>query len=77
MNTIDEAYNSFERLMHEIILEREVEIEKLRAVNGGDTDIGEFFKDVLGRLVGARMGEGKLSLTDEEVISNCFIMVSW
>lgn len=77
MNTIDEAYNSFERLMHEIILEREVEIEKLRAVNGGDTDIGEFFKDVLGRLVGATMGEGKLSLTDEEVISNCFIMVSW
>lgn len=77
MNAIDEAYKSFGRLMHETVSARKGEIEKLRAVNGSDTDIGEFFRDVLGRFVGAGMGEGKLSLTDEEVIANCFILVCW
>jgi hypothetical protein len=72
---IDEAYTDFVGFMRRTISQREDEVKKLRAISGENADINDFVKDVLGRLVGAKIGEGKLALTDEEVISNCFIMV--
>ena len=62
--------------MQDSIFEREEQIKKLRAVSGSDADIGDLVKDLLGRLVSARIGEGRLTLTDEEVIANIFVMVS-
>lgn len=56
---------------------REHEIAGLRTQygSGAGADISDAIKDIFGRLVGARMGEGKLSLTDEECIADSFIMV--
>lgn len=72
LNRIDEAYTAFETFMHEHIANREVELSKQREIDG---DITEGIQDVFGRLVNARLTEGKLSMSDDEIIGNCFILV--
>ena len=77
LNRINEAYETFETFMREQIKVREVELEKVRSTPGStEDDIADAIGDVFGRLVSARIGEGKLSMTDEEIIGNCFIFVS-
>ncbi|EJD03281.1 cytochrome P450 [Fomitiporia mediterranea MF3/22] len=74
LKDIDEAYTTFEHFMHERILEREAQLKKIRAMEGStDADIADSIKDVFGRLVNARLADGKYALTDEEIIGNCFI----
>ncbi|KAL5512726.1 hypothetical protein ACEPAG_2992 [Sanghuangporus baumii] len=74
LHQIDEAYKTFEAFMHERIAEREEQLKKTRSIEGAnDEDIAESIKDVFGRLVNARLSDGKLSLSDEEIIGNCFI----
>ncbi|EJD03263.1 cytochrome P450 [Fomitiporia mediterranea MF3/22] len=72
LKRIDEAYNQFEEFMRERISERETELKKLRAIEGGEANATENLKDVFGRLVNARLSEGKQSLSDRELIGNCF-----
>ena len=80
LKDIDEAYTTFESFMHERIADREALLKKLRAMDRADgtddTAIAESIKDVFGRLVNARLSDGKFSLSDEEIIGNCFIFVS-
>ncbi|KAL5485009.1 hypothetical protein ACEPAI_7651 [Sanghuangporus weigelae] len=74
LKAIDEAYCKFEVFMHERIAEREAHLSKIRATEGTkEADVSESIKDIFGRLVNARISEGKLSLSDEEIIGNCFI----
>ena len=51
---------------------REAEMNELIAVNG---DISPSIRDVFGRLVNARITEGKHNISYEDVIGNCFIIV--
>jgi hydrogenase maturation factor len=74
LTAIDEAYNTFVSFMHQRIAEREAEIAKLRAANA-DADVTDVIRDVFGRLVAARMAEGKYVLSDDEIIGNCFVLV--
>lgn len=77
LNRINEAYEAFENFMREQIKVREVELEKVRSTPGAtEDDIADAIGDVFGRLVSARIGDGKLSMSDEEIIGNCFIFVS-
>lgn len=41
-----------------------------------DADVADSIKDVFGRLVNARLADGKNTLSDEEIIGNCFVFVS-
>ena len=78
LKDIDEAYNAFEKFMVGRIAEREAELRKIYEME--ETDSQEFLdniKDILGRLVNSRFTEGKLSMTDEEIIGNCFIFVRY
>jgi hypothetical protein len=63
--------------MRELVGTREREIDDIRSQAQFDAsaDLSEGMKDIFGKLVAARMGEGKLALSDEECISDCFIMV--
>ncbi len=77
LNRIDEAYETFESLLHDQIRIREGELEKVRSTPGAtEDDVAEAIGDVFGRLVNARIGDGKLSMSDDEIIGNCFIFVS-
>lgn len=71
----DEAYTAFEKFMVERIAAREDELRKLQSLEEGGGDINEGIKDVFGRLVNARLSDGKLALNDSEIIGNCFILV--
>ncbi|KLO17485.1 cytochrome P450 [Schizopora paradoxa] len=72
LKRLEEAYSTFDRLMHERIKEREEELIVLRSTPGvTDEEIADTMRDVFGCLVNARMSEGKLSMSDEEIISNC------
>ena len=62
--------------MSELVHLREHEIEDLRAQSGSGADVSDAIRDIFGRIVGARMGEGKLTLSDQECIADSFIMVS-
>jgi len=76
LNRIGEAYETFETFMHEQIKIREAELKALRSTSGAtEDDVADAIGDVFGRLVNARIGDGKLSLSDEEIIGNCFIFV--
>ncbi|KAL5483373.1 hypothetical protein ACEPAI_8604 [Sanghuangporus weigelae] len=72
LKQIDEAYNRFEEFMQERIAEREAELLKLRAMEGGEVDLSIDLNSIFGRLVNARLTEGKNSLSDREIIGNCF-----
>lgn len=74
---IEEAYTGFVDFIHERISEREEELKKIKATEGGDALLAGSLKDILGRLVNARLSEGKNSLSDEELIGNCFVFVSY
>lgn len=50
-------------------LREKLQILQLLEEGGGD------FKEVFGRLVIARLSEGKLALNDYEIIGNCFFFV--
>ncbi len=77
LKKLDEAYSTFDSFMREKIKQREKELDKLRSTPGAtDDEIAESAGDVFGRLVNARMSEGSLSMSDEEIISNCFAFVS-
>ncbi|KAI5116138.1 hypothetical protein M0805_006319 [Coniferiporia weirii] len=74
LTEIDEAYTRFEEFMQERISEREAELKKVRAMEGAsESSVGGGIKDVFGLLVNARLSGGKLSLSDEEIIGNCFV----
>ncbi|KAL5524766.1 hypothetical protein ACEPAF_9912 [Sanghuangporus sanghuang] len=74
LNQIDEAYTTFEAFMHERIAEREEQLKRIHSIEGTNgEDIAESIKDVFGRLVNARLSDGKLSLSDKEIIGNCFV----
>ena len=74
---MDDAYTAFVPFMRERIAEREAELLKLRATDGqSDAERAELIKDVFGRLVDARLSDGKLTLSDDELIGNCFVFVS-
>ncbi|EJD03282.1 cytochrome P450 [Fomitiporia mediterranea MF3/22] len=74
LRDIDEAYTTFEHFMRERILERETELKEIRMMGGSsDADIADGIKDIFGRLVNARLADGKYALTDEEIIGNCFV----
>lgn len=71
---IENAYNAFEEYVIKLIAQREIELKNSKAVNlpnGGAG--GDNIKDILGRLVNSRLTGGKLTLTDEEIMGNCFI----
>ena len=74
LTAIDNAYNAFVAFMHVRIAEREAEIAKLRAANVSG-DVTDVVRDVFGRLVAARLSEGKYVLSDDEIIGNCFVLV--
>ena len=77
LKKIDEAYAAFVPFMKERIADRESELKKLLATDGqNDRDRAELLKDVFGRLVDARLSGGKLTLSDEELVGNCFVFVS-
>lgn len=77
LNDIDSAYNAFEKYLIELIAQREIELKKVLDSEGHNSSIiSNNIKDILGRLVNSRLAEGKLSLTDEEIMGNCFIFVS-
>ncbi|PAV18979.1 cytochrome P450 [Pyrrhoderma noxium] len=74
LNDIDAAYNAFEKYLIELIAQREIELKKVLDSEGHNSSIiSNNIKDILGRLVNSRLAEGKLSLTDEEIMGNCFI----
>ncbi|TDL27391.1 cytochrome P450 [Rickenella mellea] len=72
LKLVDEAYNQFVSFMHEHISNSEVTLTKQRELEG---DITEGISNVFERLVNARLTDGKLSMSDDEIISNCFILV--
>lgn len=77
VDRVEEAYNTFESLMYEKIKTREAELVQLRGMPGAsDDDVADAIGDVFGRLVNARLTDGKLSMSDREIIGNCFIFVS-
>ena len=77
LKRMDDAYTAFVPFMRERIAEREAELLKLRATDGqSDAERAELIKDVFGRLVDARLSDGKLTLSDDELIGNCFVFVS-
>lgn len=76
LTQIEEAYTGFVEFIRERILEREEELTKIKATPGGDALLAGSIKDILGRLVNARISEGKNNLSDEELIGNCFVFVS-
>ncbi len=77
LNRVDEAYETFEAFMYEQIDTRETELEKLRSMPGAtEDDVADAIGDIFGRLVNARIGDGKLSMSVDEIIGNCFIFVS-
>ena len=73
LNEIDEAYTTFDSFMAQQISQREAELTKARSI--GSTEVAENIKDVFGRLVDARLSDGKLTLSDQEIIGNCFVFV--
>ena len=73
LNQIEEAFTTFETFMRERISSREKELKASKSLG---EDNSELIKDVFGRLVNARLSDGKLKLSDEEIIGNCFIFVS-
>ena len=74
---VDEAYRAFESFMLKQIKNREDDVKKLRAMAGtSDADIAESSRNIFDRLVNAALLEGKLGLSDNELIGNCFIFVS-
>ena len=76
LKEVDEAYKAFVPFMKERISEREEELKKLRATDGQSNDErAGLIKDIFGRLVLARLSDGKLSLSDDEIIGNSFIFV--
>ena len=77
LKQIDEAYNCFEEFMVERIAEREAELLKLRAMDGGEAELSNSLNSIFGRLVNARLSEGKNGLSDREIIGNCFAFVSF
>lgn len=74
LNEIDEAYTTFEAFMRERVSDREAELKVLESRSEDNT---ELIKDIFGRLVNARLSDGKLKLSDQEIIANCFIFVSF
>ena len=77
LNDIDREYEAFEKCMVGLISERERKLKNM--INTEESDIssgGEYIKDILGRLVYSRIPEGKTTLSDEEIMGNCFIFVS-
>lgn len=79
LQRVDEAYTTFERLMNDQIATRQEEITKARAMAAsgetGEEEIAESIQDVFGRLVNARLSDGNMSLSNEDIIGNCFIFV--
>ena len=76
LNQIDEAYNRFEEFMHERITEGEIELQKIRVTEGGEGRLADTLNSIFKRLVNSRLSEGKNSLSDREIIGNCFAFVS-
>lgn len=77
LKQIDEAYTAFVPFMKERIAEREAELKKLKATDGQtEAERADLIKDIFGRLVLARLADGKLSLSDDEIIGNSFVFVS-
>ena len=77
LKRIDEAYTAFVPFMRHRIAEREAALKKLRASDTqSETDGADLIKDVFGRLVDAKLSEGKLALSDDELIGNSFVFVS-
>ena len=78
LTQIDEAYTAFVPFMKERIAERESELKKLKATDEQtDSERADLIKDSFGRLVLARLADGKLSLSDDEIIGNSFVFVSF
>ena len=76
LDEIEEAYTTFESFMMQRIAQREAELSQARSMsNADDVDAVTNIKDVFGRLVAARLSDGKFTLTDQEIIGNCFIFV--
>ena len=76
LKRIEEAYTKFGLLIRGMIDERANQLGKLRGSSANEDEFAEGIKDVLGRLVNAREVEGnKNSLSDEEIIGNCFVFV--
>ncbi|THH08156.1 hypothetical protein EW145_g2891 [Phellinidium pouzarii] len=74
LDQIDEAYTRFEEFMHEYIAERETELKNALAMEGAsESSVAENINNIFGRLVNARLSEGKLGMTYEEIIGNCFV----
>ena len=76
LKQIDEAYVRFEEFMYERIAEREAELRKIRAMGANEADLADSLNSIFGRLVNARLSEGKNSLSDREILGNCFAFVS-
>ncbi|OCB92178.1 cytochrome P450 [Sanghuangporus baumii] len=76
LKIIDEADTRFEQFMRERLAGCETQLRKLHDAGGAsNTEIAESIKDIFGGLVNARVSEGKLTLSDEEIIGNCFVFV--
>ena len=77
LKKIDEAYTEFVPFMKERIAQREEQLQRLSAGGEGvDSAKADLTKDIFGRLVNARLSDGKLTLSDDELIGNAFIFVS-
>ena len=77
LDDIDKEYEAFEKCMVGLISEREGKLKNMIDTEGYDINSGgEYIKDILGRLVYSRISEGKTTLSDEEIMGNCFIFVS-
>lgn len=63
-------------LIHNMIEERAKQLRKLRRSSTNKDEFAESIKNVLGRLVNSREVEGKNSLSEQEIVVNCFIFVS-
>lgn len=70
---VDHAYKSLDALFHSMISKRAGEMQRGKEMN---EDIDDKINDVFGKLVQAQVSEGtKLSLQDQEIIGNCFILM--
>lgn len=75
--TMEEAFTTFETIMLQNIKQREEELQVLRSSPGTtDEEVSAAIRDVFGCLVNARMNEGKHSMSDGEIMSNCLAFVS-